>query len=330
MNKKNEILKIILIALIAIFLLVGIGVLILSGQRKSEHKEQQKQEAPDRLENVSGVTPTPKPEATAAPTLTVTPTPTVTPAPTLTPTPVPTREPAFHPEDYLGVWYSADGLASMNIYELSETSVTFLFTQSNQSGTKVCEAEVKGEVAGNASQFLFTDSWGNTASGSMTFDNGTLYVNISTIQQVDGLSISPEVEGIMYRERTVNEEPAEPTPLPEPAAEPTTAPVDQTETPAQPGDYYFPESNSRVLTDEELSRYSSEELELAKNEIYARHGRIFVTERISEYFNSKSWYQGTIDPETFDAQQGSIFNEFEVANIDKIAEWEQKKRNEGN
>ena len=55
-----------------------------------------------------------------------------------------------------------------------------------------------------------------------------------------------------------------------------------------------------------------------------------MTQRISDYFNSKSWYQGTIDPETFDAQQDSIFNEYEIANIEKIARWEEQKREQGN
>ena len=76
--------------------------------------------------------------------------------------------------------------------------------------------------------------------------------------------------------------------------------------------------------------YSTDQLELAKNEIYARHGRRFVTEYISDYFNSKSWYQGTVDPEIFDAQQDSVFNEYEMANIAKIAEWEERKYGEEN
>ena len=34
--------------------------------------------------------------------------------------------------------------------------------------------------------------------------------------------------------------------------------------------------------------------------------------------------------DTFDAQQDSIFNEYEMANISKIAEWEERKSGEGN
>ena len=49
---------------------------------------------------------------------------------------------------------------------------------------------------------------------------------------------------------------------------------------------------------------------------------------IADYFNSKSWYKGTVEPETFDADT-SVFNEYEVANIQKIADTEGKLRSEG-
>ena len=42
----------------------------------------------------------------------------------------------------------------------------------------------------------------------------------------------------------------------------------------------------------------------------------------------KSWYKGTVEPETFDADT-SVFNEYEVANIQKIADTEGKLRSEG-
>ena len=93
--------------------------------------------------------------------------------------------------------------------------------------------------------------------------------------------------------------------------------------------YILPDSSWSYLTSEEIADMPLQVVCYAKNEIYARHGRMFVTERIAEYFNSKSWYQGTIDPQTFDAQQSSIFNETELANIQKILQWEEKKRNEG-
>lgn len=308
MKKNKDVLKIILVALIAVFVMVGIAAALLVGYRKSEEEEKAKQQAMDVLESIPRLTPTVVATATPTPIPTATPTPTV----------VPTIKPAFNPDVYWDSWYSTDGAASVNIYNISFQSVSFLFAQSNADGTVVCEADVTAEVAGNAAQFSFTDSQGNAASGNFTFDNGQLYVRIVTTAQAN-VSVAPNVDCIMVRERPGR--PAAPTATPVPTVVPSA--------PTQPGDYYFPDSNSRYLTDEELQNYSSSDLELAKNEIYARHGRQFVTQRIADYFNSKSWYQGTIDPETFDAQQSEIFNEYEIANISKIVEWENKKRSEG-
>ncbi len=308
MKRKKNMLKLLLIVLIFLFLLLGAAALLLSRYQDKVEREHRKQETIEKLESIPVVTPTP------AVTITPTPLPTATP----TPTPMVTVAPAFTPENYMGQWYSSDGLASVQIYELTNKYVSLYFSQANSSGTSVCEAEIHAEVAGNAAEFYFTDSQGNQAGGNLIFDPSGLYVRISTMA-LSGAPVYPQVNGILKRERPEVKQP-DPTPTPVPAVE----------TAGNPEEYYFPDSNTRLLTDEELSAYSSADLELAKNEIYARHGRMFVTERIAEYFNSKSWYQGTIDPQTFDAQQSSIFNETELANIQKILQWEEKKRNEGN
>ena len=181
-------------------------------------------------------------------------------------------------------------------------------------------ADITAEVAGNAAAFSFGDSAGNSASGNLTFDNGQLYLRVSTAEPVS--SVYPNVSCIMSRNQVILN-PPEPTATPTPSEE-------QPQVTAESGEYFFPESSNRYLTDEEISNYTSDQLELAKNEIYARHGRQFVTDYIADYFNSKSWYQGTIDPETFDAEQGSVFNEYEIANINKIQQWEDQKASEGN
>ena len=65
-----------------------------------------------------------------------------------------------------------------------------------------------------------------------------------------------------------------------------------------------------------------DQLEKARNEIYARHGYKFKTDYIQEYFNSCSWYKGTIEAEDFKI---NVFNEFELKNIHLIKKIEQKK-----
>ncbi len=79
----------------------------------------------------------------------------------MTPTPVITRAPAFVANDYMGTWYSKDGLVTLSIDDLTLKSVTFTFSQAgDNAGTKVSEASDTAKVAGNAAKLSFTDSWG--------------------------------------------------------------------------------------------------------------------------------------------------------------------------
>lgn len=67
---------------------------------------------------------------------------------------------------------------------------------------------------------------------------------------------------------------------------------------------------------------SKEELRLARNEIYARHGRIFDSEDLNSYFRQQPWYLGYISAEEFDE---SHLNEFEKENLNTIKEVEAQK-----
>ena len=88
------------------------------------------------------------------------------------------------------------------------------------------------------------------------------------------------------------------------------------------GGYILPDSGTRNYTKDELKSLSKSQLRLARNEIYARHGRKFNTADLREYFESKSWYSGTIDAATFDANVSSYLNSYELANLKLIQELE--------
>lgn len=91
---------------------------------------------------------------------------------------------------------------------------------------------------------------------------------------------------------------------------------------ADDSEYIFPESDTRLLTREEVEAHSKEELRLARNEIFARHGMIFGGD-LEEYFSSKSWYTPTIQGEEFyDRVEMSLTEE---ANIELIQEVEATK-----
>ena len=87
-------------------------------------------------------------------------------------------------------------------------------------------------------------------------------------------------------------------------------------------DYILPNSNATYLTQADLAGMTIQEINYAKNEIYARHGRRFKSQELTNYFTSKSWYQGTYDPDDFDANMFDYLNDYEAANLKVILNYE--------
>lgn len=84
------------------------------------------------------------------------------------------------------------------------------------------------------------------------------------------------------------------------------------QSPVSSGSGYISESSSRALTDADVAGMSYDDMQMAINEIYARHGRRFASESIQNYFESQSWYSGTVAPEEFSE---SVFSATEAQNI---------------
>ena len=84
-------------------------------------------------------------------------------------------------------------------------------------------------------------------------------------------------------------------------------------------DYVLPGSSNQYLSASDVKNLSSYQLMIARNEIYARHGRKFNDSELQAYFNSKSWYKGTVNPEDFST---SVFNDYEIKNIQLIQSYE--------
>ena len=81
------------------------------------------------------------------------------------------------------------------------------------------------------------------------------------------------------------------------------------------GDYVLPDSSTKSYSRSELDKLSTHDLFLARNEIFARYGRQFVSEELQQYFGSKSWYHGTIAPGDFDE---TMLNETERHNVETM------------
>ena len=89
---------------------------------------------------------------------------------------------------------------------------------------------------------------------------------------------------------------------------------------SDPDGYVLSDSSSRTYSNAELEAMSDYELYLSRNEIFARHGRIFKNSDLQEYFGSKSWYDPRYTPEEFSE---SMLNANEKANIERMAKIEQ-------
>ena len=77
-------------------------------------------------------------------------------------------------------------------------------------------------------------------------------------------------------------------------------------------DYVLPDSSTRLYSNSELKSLTDAQLRIARNEIYARHGRKFNDSALQQYFDGKSWYKGTIAPDAFDI---SVLNSVERDNL---------------
>ncbi|MBR4211821.1 MAG: YARHG domain-containing protein [Oscillibacter sp.] len=86
--------------------------------------------------------------------------------------------------------------------------------------------------------------------------------------------------------------------------------------------YLLEGSDSRYVQRSELAGFTAEECRLARNEIYARHGRKFQDKTIQAYFNSLDWYRPTIEAGDFSED---MLNDYETANRNLIVKYEQEK-----
>lgn len=118
------------------------------------------------------------------------------------------------------------------------------------------------------------------------------------------------------------DEAADDEPDAEAEAEPDAGQDTETDA-ADASDYILADSSTHVYTADELSSLSAWELYIARNEIYARHGRQFNNEDLKAYFASKSWYEPLYEPDEFDARASSVLNETEKRNIETILALEQ-------
>lgn len=99
----------------------------------------------------------------------------------------------------------------------------------------------------------------------------------------------------------------------------TAAPPPVVEAPAAPPAWgmVIPDSSVRRLTEADLAGLSREQLAIARNEIFARHGRRFVRPHLRAHFEGQPWYRPVDGP--------VMLNPVEKANAELIARVERSR-----
>lgn len=83
--------------------------------------------------------------------------------------------------------------------------------------------------------------------------------------------------------------------------------------------YLMPDSADRYLEVSDIEGYSHDEIQMIINEMYARHGREFHTQKNIDYFSAQDWYKpvaGKSDEEIYNE-----FNAYEKANVKLLCKY---------
>ncbi len=78
----------------------------------------------------------------------------------------------------------------------------------------------------------------------------------------------------------------------------------------------YPEGSTRYINENDLSGLDSWDLKVFRNEIFARHGYIFTTQNMIDYFREQKWYR----PRRKDVK--SLLSAVEKENIQFIKSYE--------
>ena len=78
----------------------------------------------------------------------------------------------------------------------------------------------------------------------------------------------------------------------------------------------FPQGSKKLLTEDDVNNLGKEDLEVMRNEIFARHGYCFKKKALREMFEDKDWYI----PNTVDVK--NVLTEMEKKNITLIKRFE--------
>ena len=206
--------------------------------------------------------------------------------------------------------------------ETEATTVTAPTSAESKAATMLTMPDISGMSESDAYQTLNEAGVKYKVTRANSEDVAINYV--ITQEPAAGESISSSEQATIYiskgPQNAVYTTPTSPATTEAPSSKPPQR--SQTSSGDKDDDYLLPDSDSEYVTADDLEGFDRETLNLALNEIYARHDRKFSDPAINAYFKSKSWYHGTISPSQFDS---GVLNQYEAYNVGFISEYQAAK-----
>lgn len=87
--------------------------------------------------------------------------------------------------------------------------------------------------------------------------------------------------------------------------------------------YILPHSGTKLVTENDVKSLTKSQLSYARNEIFARHGRVFQMAEYKNYFEKQPWYH--VNPNYNYSDENSNLNEIEQKNVEFLLKKENSK-----
>lgn len=241
---------------------------------------------------------------------------------------------------YIGAWCdkgneenneSPQSLQRIVIKSVDTKKNTILFDAESYVGKRIAlESDKTGEIKGDRIEIDYYDWCGSRIEGEIIVDGEQLASKLEVTAYEEGNGgygtggMPLEMNCVMVKDKCADTRDKDRSRWDTAAS--TVANTDESGTDniiaVYDDDYVFPNSEKEYLDLNYLRHCTPEYLKYGRNEIYARHGRIFQDENIQSFFEyrGKNWYKPTLSPEEFDTT--ITLNEYEKANAELIKQVE--------
>lgn len=178
--------------------------------------------------------------------------------------------------------------------------IAFAVVQCNSSATSGSSSAAS--TVASTSDSSASDSSTSSSSSSGSSASSASSTSASSASTSASSASASAASASASAAATQNQQPqqqAQPEPQPEPVY----------------NDYYvLPSSSTYYYSYGELSGMSTYDLFIARNEVFARHGRMFNRSDLQDYFNSQAWYNPIYTPAQWDSM-GNQLNDCEMKNV---------------